>query len=102
MMKERRTLEWALALIDRQKSSEMNVQEFCRREQLNLATYYYWHQRLRKTPETNKILPVSIQKPDQTVVTRKGLFEITYPNGARLSIPSGCEPGLIRQLVTIF
>ena len=102
MMKERRTLEWALALMDRQKLSEMNVQEFCIREQLNLATYYYWHQRLRKTKETNKILPVSIQKTDQTLVTGKGLFEITYPNGVRLSIPSGCEPGIIRQLVTIF
>lgn len=102
MMKERRTIEWALALIDRQKSSEMSVQEFCRREQLNLATYYYWHQRLRKTKETNKILPVSIQKSELTSGTSIGSFEIIYPNGVRLSIPSGCEPGIIRQLVTIF
>ena len=80
-MKEQRTLEWASAMIERQKSSGMNVQEFCKREKLNLATYYYWHQRLRKKPEAQKIIPVCIKEPEHFPVSGKEVIELIYPNG---------------------
>lgn len=100
-MKVRRTLAWAATLIEQQKLSGLNVQEFCKKEKLNLATYYYWHQRLRKKPEDLKIIPVSIEKTKQLAVSSKEVIELTYPNGVKLSIPSGFEVNLIRQLVTI-
>jgi len=100
-MKVRRTLAGAATLIEQQKFSGLNVQAFCKKEKLNLATYYYWHQQLRKNPEVSKIIPVSIEKPEQLPVSGKEVIELTYPNGVKLSIPSGFEVNLIRQLITI-
>ena len=100
-MKGRRTLDEAATLIERQQTSGLNVQAFCKKEKLNLATYYYWHQRLRKMPGSTKIIPVSIEKPKQLLVSGKEVIEITYPNGVRLSIPLGFELNLIRQLISI-
>ena len=100
-MKGRRTLEEATSMIERQKLSGLKVQEFCKKEKLKLATYYYWHQRLRKKPEDPKIIPLSIEKPKQLPVSVKEVIELTYPNGVRLSVPSGFELNFIRQLVTI-
>ena len=101
-MKGRKTLEEAASMIERQKLSGLNVQEFCKKEKLKLATYYYWHQRLRKKPEDSKIIPVSIEKPKQLPGLSKEVIELVYPNGVRLSIPSCFELNLIRQLVTLF
>ncbi|MCK9411138.1 MAG: hypothetical protein M0Q53_02480 [Prolixibacteraceae bacterium] len=100
-MKGRITLTGAAAMLEHQKSSGLSVQDFCRKEKLKLATYYYWHQRLRKIAEVPKIIPVSIEKPKQFSVSRQEVIELTYPNGVRLCVHAGFELNLIRQLVTI-
>ncbi len=69
---------------------------------INLATYYYWHQRLRKNPEVTKIIPFSFEEPGIPDFMGNGVIELVYPNGVCLSTPFGCELSIIRQLVTIF
>ena len=100
-MKGRRTLAGAALLIERQKSSGVSVVAFCKKEKINLATYYYWHQRLRKNPEVTNIIPVSFEKARIPEFPGNEVIELVYPNGVRLSIPFGCELSIIRQLVTI-
>ena len=101
MMKVRTTITEAAAMMERRQSSGLSVQAFCEAEHINHANYYYWRQRLNEIRETSKIIPVRIEKAEHHPVFYKEIIELTYPNGVRLSIPSGCELNLIRELIMI-
>lgn len=102
-MKGRRTLAEATAMIERRLSSGQSVQAFCEAEKISTATYYYWHQRLRlKENEQNSMLvPISIEKAGQQLESNRESFELTYPNGVRISVPRHSELNLIRELILI-
>ncbi len=102
-MKGRRTLTEVAAMIERRQSSGLTVRAFCEAENLNLATYYYWHQRLRfkENEETPMLVPISIEKPMQHSESNRESLELTYPNGVRISVPRNSEMNLIRELILI-
>lgn len=102
-MKGRRTLAEAVAMIERRQLSGMSVQAFCEAENINLATYYYWHQRLRlkESEETPILVPISIEKAGQQLESNRVSLELTYPNGVRISVPRHSELNLIRDLILI-
>jgi hypothetical protein len=102
-MKERRTLAEATTMMENRQSSGLSVQAFCVAENINPATYYYWHKRLQlnENQETSRLIPVCIEKPKQHSGTNGENLELTYPNGVRLSIPHGYELNRIRELVFI-
>lgn len=103
MMKERRTIEVATAMMENRQSSGLSVQAFCVAKNINPATYYYWRKRLllNENQETSRLIPVCIEKSKQHSGTNRENIELTYPNGVRLSIPQSYELNLIRELVLI-
>jgi hypothetical protein len=102
-MKERRTIAEATAMMENRQSSGLSVQAFCVAENINPATYYYWRKRLQlnENPQISRLIPVRIEKPGQHHSRNSDSLELTYPNGVHLSVPSGCELNLIRELVLI-
>jgi len=90
-------------MVERRRSSGLTVHAFCEAENLNLATYYYWHQRLRfkESEETPTLIPISIEKPGQHSEVNRENLELTYPNGVRISVPRHSELNLIRELILI-
>lgn len=90
-------------MIERRLSSGLTVQEFCESENMNVATYYYWHQRLRLkgSEETSMLVPISIEKAVQQLHSNMENLELTYPNGVRISVPLYSEKNLIRELILI-
>jgi hypothetical protein len=103
MMKERRTVAEATTMMENQQSSGLSVQAFWVAENINPATYYYWRkrQKLNEHPVFSRLIPVCIEKPKYQSGTNMENLALTYPNGVRLSVPSGCELNLIRELVLI-
>ena len=102
-MKGRRTLTEAASLMEHRQLSGLSVKAFCAAENINPAIYYYWHQRLRLTgnSETPMLIPISIEKPLQQYRINNDNLERTYPNGVRLSVAQGIDLGLIRELIMI-
>ena len=82
------TAEW-VAMMDRQRSSGLNVSAFCARENINSGTWYYWCQRLlrQEATEPSLLIPVRIEKSGIGSGKCKQALELAYPNGVRLSIP---------------
>jgi len=99
----RRTLAEAALMMEHRQLSGLSVQAFCAAENINPATYYYWHQRLRliENSKTPMLVPISIEKPLQRYGINSDNFELTYPNGVRLSVAQGSDLGLIRELIMI-
>jgi len=66
-MRGGRTLEEAAAMIERRRLSGLTIQAFCEAENINVATYYYWQQRLRfkEQEEVPILVPISIEKSEQ-------------------------------------
>jgi hypothetical protein len=102
-MKGRKTLAEAAAMVERRQSSGLTVHSFCEAEKINVANYYYWHQRLRvkEREETSILVPISIEKPRQDSESNKESLELIYPNGVRISVPRHSEMNLIRELILI-
>ena len=67
--------------------SKLSVAEFCRREKVSVPSYYHWRRKLGDAPsevnggsEPATFIPVEI--------TRLSGVEVTFPNGARLTLPA--------------
>jgi len=103
MKGKRRTITEAAAMMEQRQSRGLSVQAFCANENINPATYYYWHQRLRlkESSETPMLVPISIEKPVRGYGINRDNLELTYPNGVRLSVPQSSELSLIRELILI-
>lgn len=103
MKGKRRSITEAAAMIEQRQSSGLSVQAFCVNKNINPATYYYWHQRLRleESSETPMLVPISIEKPIRGYGINRDNLELTYPNGVRLSVAQGSDLGLIRELILI-
>ena len=87
--------EWQ-ARLRRFKPSKMSITEFCRRENVSVASFYQWR---RKLAGLTSIVP------DQPPPTRASFvpvqvagstgLQVSFPNGARLSMDT-TDPELIR------
>ena len=90
-------------MVERRRSSGLTIQAFCGAENINVATYYYWHQRLKlkESEETPTLIPISIEKQGQQCESNRENLELTYPNGVRISVPRHSELNLIRELILI-
>jgi hypothetical protein len=102
-MRGRRTLEEAAAMIERRRSGGLTIHAFCEAENINVATYYYWHQRLKskESEETSVLVPINIERSVQRCESNSESLELTYPNGVRISVPRYSELNLIRELILI-
>ena len=83
-------------------SSGLTVVEFCRREQVSQASFYYWSKRIRdrddaktcelNSPETG--LPTSPAEPDNDRV------EVLVGDSIRVRMPAG-EPAAVAALIRL-
>jgi hypothetical protein len=81
--------------------SELTVAEFCRREGVSVPAFYQWRRRLAESSSDNgkggrparaSFLPVQI--------TQDAGVHVAFPNGARLTLPSG-DRDLIRLTIKL-
>ena len=84
-----------------QRKSGLTIAAYCKRENINLSSWWYWRKRLlSKSLFTNHTVhaPVSfLQLPTQPPDAQK--FDLTLPNGARIMMPLYCEPVFLRQAI---
>jgi hypothetical protein len=77
--------QW-LDRLDRFAESNLSVAEFCRQEQVSVASFYQWRRKLAETTfqvdgrrQSPTFLPVHVAGPAD--------LEVNFPNGARLTLP---------------
>ena len=85
------------ALIEEWKESRMGKPEFCKTRSINIHTFNYWCQKIKKqnpSPEfieirqgTNRVAPQPIR--------------LAYPNGVSIELPSTVGFSLIASLINL-
>ena len=119
---ESKRIKWRRR-IERQRSSEQTVEDFCLDEGLAPATFYYWKRilrseltetagvggrsvgmgsalRRRQPPiqlEPDRFLPVTVLGEGVQGVSTA--LEIEFPQGVRLRIRPGCDLSLLREVL---
>lgn len=78
-----------------QENSGLSQQEFCRRNDLSLSTFCSWRRRLRIEPDEEADVAVGeFVEIQPAAVDREGVsdrFELIFPGGLRLKLPSRVE-----------
>lgn len=84
-----------------QRKSGLTIEAYCKRESINSSSWWYWRKRLlskKLFANHTAHAPVSfLQLPAQPLDAQK--FDLTLPNGARISMPLCCEPVFLRQAI---
>ena len=85
---------WRRTLIA-QRHSGLSQIEFCRRNDLALSTFHRWRNRLGDAIDEPResepeFLPVEI-RPERASASSDDGFELVFPSGLRLSLPSRVE-----------
>jgi hypothetical protein len=80
----RKRSEW-LDRLRRFSRANLSVSEFCRREQVSVPSYYQWRRKLADAVREVEGQPATFI-PVQ--VARSADLEVTFPNGARLTLPA--------------
>jgi len=77
--------------------SQMTVAEFCRREEVSVASFYQWRRKLAKTStEHGSFVPSAGPTFIPVQVTSGASVQIIFPNGAQLTLPAHD-----RELITL-
>lgn len=82
-----------ISLIDQWQESGKTQQAFCKEHNLAFSKFYYWLKRYRSGVNGNSFLPLEINQ---------GLnsgFEIRYPDGVILQLPSSIKLSVLKQLL---
>lgn len=80
--------------------SGLTKSEFCKRNKINVSTFYAWANKLSKKPQPTlnkpKIIPLLFPdaKQDQQLT-------LTLPNGYQLSFPASLEPTKLQQYLSV-
>ena len=74
-------------------SSGLTVAEFCRREQISQARFYYWSKRIRRRDQPSGARPVMSRADDESESV-----EVFVGDSIRVRMPSG-EPGDVADLI---
>lgn len=105
-MRKRKTIAQAKSLMERYQLSGLSVASFCTSEQISTVTFYYWRRCLHELngQVASMLVPVCFDKPEahgeeHSIESR---YEVTYPNGVRLSVSSGESLAQLRELVKLF
>ncbi len=85
------------ALIEEWKESRTGKPEFCKTRSINIHTFNYWCQKIKKQnppPGFIEIRPIGNQTIQQPI-------RLTYPNGVSIELPSTSGLGLIASLINL-
>ena len=85
--------------LGRWEKSRLKVAQFCEREGVSEASFYYWRKRL---DDKGKVEPAGLFVPlnvsNRTVANH---IEVELPNRAVVRLPGDCDRQLLCQLVEI-
>jgi hypothetical protein len=84
-----------------QRRSGLTIKAYCKRENISPSNWWYWRKRLlskKHFSDNHPLAPVSfLHLPAQSPDAQK--FDLTLPNGSRISMPLSCTPDYLRQVV---
>jgi len=90
--------QW-LERLRRFSRSEVSVAEFCRREQVSVASFYQWRRKLNgSSPDLPVGRPPTRANFVPVQVTTSADLQVTFPNGVRLTLPAHDEE-LVRMSI---
>jgi hypothetical protein len=91
--------EEMFALVKTCRESGRSNKEFCKKQNISEAVFYYWQKKYRETVPVARdgFLPLKIEKP----VNCLNEIEICYPNGVHVKLPEGFDISVIRSLICI-
>lgn len=70
--------------------SQMTVAEFCRREEVSVASFYQWRRKLAETAtaEEEAFRPSAVPTFVPVQVAASADLQVDFPNGTRLTLPA--------------
>ncbi len=85
-----------------QRKSGLMIEAYCKRENISSSNWWYWRKRLLSkkisADKSARSTPVSfLQLPTLAPDAQK--FDLTLPNGARISMPISCDLAFLRQTI---
>jgi hypothetical protein len=122
----RREESWR-ATLQRRQESGLTVREFCRRQQLSEAAYYFWQREIGRRDRKPR-LPPRRERPKASVARTKagrrpmtplplfqelavvdgrwrsgtdGWLEIVLPDGCRVRVPAEVDRGLLADVLSV-
>ncbi len=88
-------------VVERWRQSGLAVPAFCRREDLNQATFYRWRWELKRRDQAKPaFLPVHVVADKPAGLTRGGI-EVVLANGRCLRVGAGFDPHTLVQVVAL-
>ena len=75
--------------------SGLYVKQYCKEQNLNSATYYYWRKKLAQESKTNTGSFIQLQP-----VQRNSYVEIVFTNGVKIYFESLAPLDYIKQLIS--
>ena len=102
-------------LIERQRTSGLNIARFCADAGVSQNAFYVWKKRLlslaqqdrakmprrkhrRKKAMTKSLVPVRVIPDLSNQPPTAKAIEIAWPHGILLRIPTGCDPKTLREV----
>ena len=115
------TIQQFELVYDRFQSSGLSVKDFCENECILQSKFYYWKKKLleqnQHSEQPSDFVPIvfsgsNTQLPAKRKVQHKPIlehndpaygdvFEIVYPNGVKLRVPSGADINQLRSLILL-
>lgn len=102
-------LDWQQRL-ESQKTSGLNIDDFCAREQISRSTFYRWVRRLqdgipdsdKEEGETPQEAEVETARPNFLPVSLKASpVEIELPNGGVVRLPVGVGQAVLVEVIRV-
>jgi len=81
------------------EKSGLSKKRFCKEHQVTEHLFYYWYRKYRQNNEstTEGFVPVRLNNNESIT----GSFEVSYPNGVRVSLPTGTNFSDIKSLIEL-
>jgi hypothetical protein len=96
--------------IEQWQKSGLSQVQFCLREKISIKTFHYWLRKYRSekevesqlNPKVSKtFIPVEVSGPasSNSIPLTSGRMELLFPNGVRMSCPSGVDIIWLKSLI---
>jgi len=81
------------------EKSGLSKKRFCKEHQVTEHLFNYWYRKYRQNNEstTEGFVPVRLNNNESIT----GSFEVSYPNGVRVSLPTGTNFSDIKSLIEL-
>jgi len=108
MLKTRNTRKQEMyTTVESWLSSDLTQNTFCKQEQLNKNTFWYWLNKYRKETavldtdnEAKNFIPVKFISPPE-IPDHYDHLEICYPNGIRINCPMSVSTDQLQTLLSL-